>query len=382
MSKAFRHVDHERTIFFGVGALDDAGDLLGDTFTLLTTPRAADSAPGLVKRAAAVVHVPAGPVDVVAAELREDVSGGKLVALGGGRVIDVAKALAAADGPREVAAILTSLAGAEMTGVHRHARGVADSTPKVRPSLVINDPELSASQPIDQLAASSANALGHAITALVSERSTATARAVAAQAITALGTGWLGEAPDRGEVALGALLAGWAVDQSGLGPHHARPSASSIASKFALTVSLCSAPPRQTLSQALSVTDEIADARCPAAGSAGRSRGCRCSRGSAAQRRHERGDRPDSRAREPAVISSVPIRSSRCDSGLATARSRWRESGVGPGRRGFVPCADFAALAAPRITPPAGGATNVEAVPKRRSRRKMPTHPGCRGPWL
>jgi alcohol dehydrogenase class IV len=221
MSKAFRHVDHERTICFGVGALDAAGDLLGDTFTLLTTPRAADSAPGLVKRAAAVVHLPAGPVDVVAAELREDVSGGKLVALGGGRVIDVAKALAAADGPREVAAIPTSLAGAEMTGVHRHARGVADSTPKIRPSLVINDPELSASQPIDQLAASSANALGHAITALVSERSTAIARAVAAQAITTLGTGWLGEAPDRGEVALGALLAGWAVDQSGLGPHHA-----------------------------------------------------------------------------------------------------------------------------------------------------------------
>jgi alcohol dehydrogenase class IV len=143
------------------------------------------------------------------------------VALGGGRVIDVAKALAAADAPREVAAVPTSLSGAEMTGVHRHARGVADATPKVRPGLVVNDPELSASQPIDQLAASSANALGHAITALVSERSTAIARAVAAAAITTLASGWSGEEPDRNQVALGALLAGWAVDHSGLGPHHA-----------------------------------------------------------------------------------------------------------------------------------------------------------------
>jgi maleylacetate reductase len=221
MSKRFRHVDRERTIVFGTGALEDAADLLGDGYTLLTTPRAAGSAPGVVGRAGAMVHVPGGPVDAVAADLRADVTGDRLVALGGGRVIDVAKALAAADGPREVAAIPTSLSGAEMTGVHRHARGVDDSTPKVRPSVVINDPDLSASQPVGELAASSANALGHAITALVSERSTAVARAVAAEAVTTLASGWSSEEPDRSKVALGALLAGWAVDHSGLGPHHA-----------------------------------------------------------------------------------------------------------------------------------------------------------------
>jgi maleylacetate reductase len=221
MNEAFRHVDRERTIVFGAGALDAAADLLGDGYTLLTTPRAAGSAPDLAERAAAVVHVPAGLVDAVAADVRADVTGDRLVALGGGRVIDVAKALAAADGPREVAAIPTSLSGAEMTGVHRHARGVTDSTPKVRPRVVVNDPALSASQPVDQLAASSANALGHAVTALVSERSTAIARAVAAEAITALAAGWSGDEPGRSKVALGALLAGWAVDHSGLGPHHA-----------------------------------------------------------------------------------------------------------------------------------------------------------------
>jgi maleylacetate reductase len=220
MSDAFRHVDRDQTVVFGVGAVESAADLIGDRFTLLTTARATSSARGLVERAGAVVHVPAGPVDLAAARLRSDVAGDTLVALGGGRVIDVAKALAAADGPRAVVAVPTSLSGAEMTGVHRHARGVADSTPRVRASVVVNDPALSASQPVEQLAASSANALGHAITALVSERSTPIARTVAAEAVGELAGGWSGEEPDRHRVALGALLAGWAVDRSGLGPHH------------------------------------------------------------------------------------------------------------------------------------------------------------------
>jgi maleylacetate reductase len=221
MSEAFRHIDRDQTIVFGADALDAAADLIRDGFTLLTTARAAGSAPGLSERAGAVVHVPSGPVDLVAAQIRSDVAGHALVALGGGRVIDVAKALAAADGPRDVVAVPTSLSGAEMTGVHRHARGVADSTPRVRASVVVNDPALSASQPTDQLAASSANALGHAITALVSERSTTIAQAVAAEAVSELAAGWSRDVPDRHRVALGALLAGWAVDRSGLGPHHA-----------------------------------------------------------------------------------------------------------------------------------------------------------------
>jgi maleylacetate reductase len=234
MSDAFRHLDRDQAIVFGAGALESAADLIGDRYTLLTTVRAAGSAPGLVAGAGAVVHVPAGLVDVVAVEIRSDVAGHRLVALGGGRVIDVAKALAsarrvramakalaAADGPRDVVAVPTSLSGAEMTGVHRHARGVPESTSRVRASVVVNDPALSASQPIEQLAASSANALGHAITALVSERSTTIAKAVAAEAVGELAAGWSGDEPDRHRVALGALLAGWAVDRSGLGPHHA-----------------------------------------------------------------------------------------------------------------------------------------------------------------
>jgi maleylacetate reductase len=221
MSDAFRHVDAARTIVFGPDALAQAGDVLGEGYTLLSTPRAAATARGVVDRAAAVVDVPAGPVDVVAAQLRARVTGTRLVALGGGRVIDVAKALAAADPPREVVAIPTSLSGAEMTGVHRHARGVPADTPRVRPHAVINEPALSASLPPDALAAGSANALAHATVGLLSDRATPIGRAVAHEAITQLVTGWSQPGPDRPALALGALLAGWAVDHSGLGPHHA-----------------------------------------------------------------------------------------------------------------------------------------------------------------
>lgn len=220
MSVAFRHVESARTILFGPGALAEAANLIGEGYTLLSTRRAAAVAPALVERAASMVEVPAGQVNVVAGELRTAVSGEHLLALGGGRVIDVAKALAAADPPRDVVAIPTSLSGAEMTGSHRHAQGVAPSTPHVRPIVVVNDPALSASQPAPALAASSANALGHAVTALFSVRGTPLSQAVAHEAAARLTSGWSTREPDRPALALGALLAGWAVDHSGLGPHH------------------------------------------------------------------------------------------------------------------------------------------------------------------
>ncbi len=245
MTSPFRHVDRDQTIVFGAGALDAAADLIGTGFVLLTTVRAEAVAPSIVARAATVVYVPGGQVDVVAAAVLDDVRTegyqpddgpvDRLVALGGGRVIDVAKAVAAAERLDPPIAIPTSLSGAEMTGVHRHARGVPESVPRVRASVVVNDPALSASQPDAELAASSANALGHAITAAISARTTPIAASVAADAIRHLALGWgleaLGHggidealataALDRDAIALGALLAGWAVDRSGLGPHHA-----------------------------------------------------------------------------------------------------------------------------------------------------------------
>jgi alcohol dehydrogenase class IV len=147
MTVSFRERERDRTIVFGPGAIDDAQDLLADRYALLSTERARSGQPALSDGAAVVVDVPAGSVDAVAHDLRGQVGGLPLVALGGGRVIDTAKAIAAAEAISTVVAIPTSLSGAEMTGVHRHARGVADDVARVRPTLVINDPSLSASLP-------------------------------------------------------------------------------------------------------------------------------------------------------------------------------------------------------------------------------------------
>src|SRR5579864_904643 len=159
----FRWRDGERLIVFGRGRLAEARELLDEPFALLTTPRARAHAPELVELAVSVHEVASGRVDTLAGELRSEVDGGLLVALGGGRVIDTAKALAAADPPRRVAAIPTTLSGAEMTAIHRHAAGVAADTPRVRPTIVLNDPALCASQPTADLAQSAGNALGHAV---------------------------------------------------------------------------------------------------------------------------------------------------------------------------------------------------------------------------
>jgi alcohol dehydrogenase class IV len=214
VNRDFTWRDGERVIRFGRGAIADAPELLGDEYVLLTTARAAESAPALAERAAAVHHVPAGRVDEVAGDLLEAVDGGLLVALGGGRVVDVAKALAAALGT-QTAAIPTTLSAAEMTRGHRHARGVDPMTPRVRPRLVLNDPALSASQPDHDLAASAANALGHAVEGPLTPKASPVP-VLAAREAAAL----LAREDDRDALALGALLSGYVIDSTGYGLHH------------------------------------------------------------------------------------------------------------------------------------------------------------------
>jgi alcohol dehydrogenase class IV len=219
-TQPFRWQDGGRLVRFGRGTVSEAAELLGEGYTLLTTPRARETAPAVVEAAATVHDVPAGQVDELAARLRGDTGGELLVALGGGRVIDVAKALAAADPPRSVAAIPTTLSGAEMTRLHRHAIGVASDTPHVRPRIVLNDPVLCASAPEPAIVASALNALGHATEAPLTTRAHAIATLTAHGAARLLLSGFDDEEPDRDALALGALLAGHAADSAGYGLHH------------------------------------------------------------------------------------------------------------------------------------------------------------------
>jgi alcohol dehydrogenase class IV len=207
--------DGDRVVRFGRGAIADAPTLLPDSYVLLTTERAATSAPDVVERAAAVHHVPTGRVDDVAADVLDAAGESDLyVALGGGRVVDVTKSVAAARGA-QAAAIPTTLSAAEMTASHRHARGVDPQTPRVRPRLVINDPALSASQPERELAGSAANSLGHAVEAPATVGASPVPVLAAREAARLLARD-----DDRDALALGALLSGYALDSAGIGLHH------------------------------------------------------------------------------------------------------------------------------------------------------------------
>jgi alcohol dehydrogenase class IV len=164
-----------------------------------------------------------GRVDEVAGALLARLGAGShpvAVALGGGRVIDVAKALAGAGAAEAVIAIPTTLSGAEMTGFHRAATGAPPGSRLVRPAVVANDPQLSASQPPHELAASTANAVAHAMAGATAPRATPISASGARSGLERLASGWSDAGPDRPALALGALLAGWAVDLSGLSLHH------------------------------------------------------------------------------------------------------------------------------------------------------------------
>jgi alcohol dehydrogenase class IV len=237
--RAFAWHDGERLIRFGRGVAAEAVEALGGPgYLLLTTPRAGAMLPPVGEAAAGVHHVAAGGVPELAAEAlawarSAGDSDGRIVALGGGRVVDVAKAVAAALGDRsgegeasgrggsaQAMAIPTTLSGAEMTRVHRHAAGVEESTRRVRCSVVLCDPELAASQPEDELAASALNALGHAFEGPCTVAAHPVAALVAHDAARRLVGAFAPRAPDRDALALGALLAGYTIDSTGYGLHH------------------------------------------------------------------------------------------------------------------------------------------------------------------
>jgi alcohol dehydrogenase class IV len=215
--------DGERLIRFGEGAAAEAPGLLETHgfvgYLVLAGGRASESVPEVLAAAAGVIRVPAGRVDEISAALLEETGDRPLVALGGGRVVDTAKAIAGARGG-PAAAIPTTLSGAEMTPFHRTPAGVPGAR-MVRPALVVADSALMASQPARQLAASAMNALAHAMEALYTPLANPVTEMAALRAAELIAAGVLRDPAERDELSLGALLAGYASGATGIAVHHA-----------------------------------------------------------------------------------------------------------------------------------------------------------------
>jgi alcohol dehydrogenase class IV len=265
--------DAGRTVVCRRGALEAGVGLLAEhgfeAFTLLSTERALACAPALGEAATAVHLVPAGQVPALAANLLENAAellppiDGKalprpMVGLGGGRVIDVAKAIASVTGVR-VAAIATTMSGAEMTAIHRLPAGFEDRVEAtVRPELVLADPELMTSQPEPQLRASSMNALGHGADSLYTPLANPVSEWAALRGAAALAAALDQERDgrDRAQLALGSLLCGYALDSAGLGLHHV------VAQTL---VRVCGSPHAETNAAVLPVAMGFLVSRAPAA---------------------------------------------------------------------------------------------------------------------
>ena len=230
-------------VVFGAGASADVAaeiDRLGARRALFVcTPRREESAKALAARVgperAAVVaiareHVPA---DVVS-EARAAVEAAKadlVVALGGGSAIGLAKALALGAAVR-VAAIPTTYSGSEVTAVYGITEAGKKTTGKderVRPALVVYDPDLTAGLPRDATIASLWNAMAHAAEALwvpAIERADRLAALGAEEALRILAesaarlASRIDDAAARESALEGAYLAGAAFSDVGGGLHH------------------------------------------------------------------------------------------------------------------------------------------------------------------
>lgn len=218
--------DAGRVVVFRHDGVGQAAQLLHEhgfaDFELLTTPRALLGAPELEAAAKAVHAIPPGQVPEAAAALLDRVGAPQLVALGGGRTIDTAKAVAAVSGAR-VAAIPTTLSGAEMTGIHRLPAGAeARVRAMARPELAIADPQAMTSQPEGALRASAMNALAHGADSLYTPFANPVSQMTALRGAELISAS-LDEAPaerNRAALAQGSLLSAYAIDSAMFGIHH------------------------------------------------------------------------------------------------------------------------------------------------------------------
>jgi alcohol dehydrogenase class IV len=258
--KWVEHSDDRRTLLLYGGPIREPVETLRrqgwEAFALLSTDRALADAAELVEAAERVHLVPENPVDQASSALAHEVGSDRLTALGGGRVIDTAKAVASVTGA-EVAAIPTTLSGAPITGFHRLPAGrESEARGFTRPSLVIAYSEAMTSAPEPQLRATAMNALAHGADSLYTPLADEDSRRIALRGAELL-AGALDQPPaerDRAALALGAMLCAIAVDRAGFALHHVLGQS---------TVRVLGTPHAETYAALLPRTTEAMRARAP-----------------------------------------------------------------------------------------------------------------------
>jgi alcohol dehydrogenase class IV len=226
VSRDFVWRDAGRTVVFRHQGVASAVESLREhgfeRFDLISTSRGLGEAPELGTAATAVHEVGPGQVPELAAALLGSVGGNRLVALGGGRPIDVAKAVASVTRAK-VAAIPTTMSGAEMTAIHRLPTGTESrGAATVRPSLVLADPLAMTSLPERRLRFSSMNALAHGADSIYTPLSNPVSEMTAIRGAESISAA-LDQPPqerDRASLALGSILCGYAIDSARFGLHH------------------------------------------------------------------------------------------------------------------------------------------------------------------
>jgi len=242
----FRHTSFAQEVIFASGALAElreAAERFGWRRLMLCTSHSVrangqvDELQSILGESLIMVfdhvqpHVQDGQVNLalaVAAENNVDV----VMGMGGGSPIGMAKAIGF-QLHLPIIAIPTTYAGSEMTPVYgithtdeNPPRKVTVNDPKIAPTLVIYDPQLTLDLPPELTASTGINALAHCIEALYSKTRNPLSTAAATDGVQHIHNALLACYQDgknldaRTELLLGAHLAGLSLSSVSMGLHH------------------------------------------------------------------------------------------------------------------------------------------------------------------
>jgi maleylacetate reductase len=173
------------------------------------------------------VHVPAENAAVAARTARE-VGADLLVCVGGGSATGLAKAVALETG-LAILAVPTTYSGSELTPVWGQTEGGRKTTgrdPRVLPSVVTYDPELTLTLPPEVSAASGMNAIAHAVEALYDAKASDETKSRAEEGLRILAAALPkvvarpGDISARTDALRGAWRCGAALAGARMGVHH------------------------------------------------------------------------------------------------------------------------------------------------------------------